>query len=82
MSKSTQTQVFTETIHWIDASVEMPDDGITVLVQCDSPSCPVWIGCHDGDDGWVYDNGSSIDCPVGYWAEIPSGPELQEDVEQ
>jgi hypothetical protein len=71
---SEKDHLMQETIVWKDACEELPDDGIEVLVTCGSPSYPVWIGVHDGDDGWRDPEGLPIAYVIYYWADMPSGP--------
>lgn len=64
-----------ETITWHDATRELPDDDITVLVQSPDSSEPVWPGFHD-ELGWHHvDNGAQVETiTVTAWAEMPTGP--------
>ena len=63
-----------ETIKWSSVEDESPDDGCDVVIRTASPSMPVWIGHHDGDDGWRYCDGSKVAYVVTHWADIPEGP--------
>ncbi len=55
---------------WVDATEELPDADITVLVAGDFDG-QVWLGYFDGED-WQSVEGGKID--VTHWAEVPSPP--------
>ncbi len=60
-------------INWIDASVELPDAEMTVLLALSDGE--VWAGFHDGDDGWRYVSADKIESvTVTHWAEFPAPP--------
>jgi hypothetical protein len=64
-----------EIIAWIDASKELPDDNITVLLFLKEASEPVWTVHHE-DNNWHYSEGYVIRSgSVTHWAHMPSGPE-------
>jgi hypothetical protein len=70
-----------ETIKWIEAVVEMPDDSIGVLIfgrEClDDINEFIWIGYWDSaDDCWRIADGSEINA-VTHWAEMPAGPKAE-----
>ena len=68
-----------ESIIWHDATKELPDSDSDVLILCDSCSTPVWIGHHDGER-WDYADGGMLrHTIVSHWAELPPGPDSQED---
>jgi hypothetical protein len=63
-------------VKWIPCADRMPDDETIVLVAID-PSHeqygePVWLGYHDGDDGWRTAEGLQV--PVTHWMELPAAP--------
>ena len=65
------------TITWIDASVELPDDSIIVLVALSSGDEPTWIGYYDSDqDDWFNSDGMRFKSPASHWAELPQAPVL------
>jgi hypothetical protein len=53
----------------------MPDDDETVLVFAPTADDPVWLGFHDGADGWRYVD-ASLAPGVTCWAPMPEGPSL------
>ncbi|TWU18021.1 DUF551 domain-containing protein [Allorhodopirellula heiligendammensis] len=63
----------TEVIRWIDASEQLPDADIDVMVKIDDESVPIWIGHHDGEVWYVDDSWHEA---VTHWAEMPFGPEV------
>lgn len=65
----------TSTVKWIEASKELPDSDIEVLVVVsdESNKGEVWIGYHDGDR-WRAASGGVVG--VAYWAEIPAAPQV------
>lgn len=66
----------TETITWIDADSQKPDDDIIVLVASPTPSEPVWPGYYDSESNqWMIPDGFPFSNRVTYWAEMPSGPQ-------
>ena len=67
------------TITWIDTSVELPDDSITVLVALGSGAEPTWIGYYDSaEDDWFNPDGMRFKSAVSHWAELPQVPVLVE----
>ncbi len=64
-----------EIIQWYSVEDDMPDDDETVLVfEPESPSDKVWMGYHDGDDGWRYIDGRQTIFTVTHWATMLHGP--------
>ena len=64
-----------ETIEWIDADSQRPDDDIIVLVA--TPSLPeqVWLGYYDSESNeWKISDGLPFGDKVTHWAEMPEGP--------
>ena len=63
---------------WHDAAIELPDDGLIVLVFAPEAnfSEPVWFGYLDSESGvWRYVDGVSIDShTVTHWMPLPAGP--------
>ncbi len=59
------------TITWIDATAELPDDEMTVLVALESGE--VWTGFRDGG-WWRYVSADLIGEPVTHWAEFTAPP--------
>lgn len=70
------SQTATETITWHPIpGPEMPDDGITVLLQfSEGPASePVWPGYLDSIEGWTDVSGASLgDTPIA-WSHFPIG---------
>jgi hypothetical protein len=65
----------TEIIQLYSVNDDMPDDDETVLVfEPDSPSDKVWMGYHDGDEGWRYIDGRKTLFTVTHWATMLAGP--------
>lgn len=65
-----------ETITWIDAEDRLPDADITVLLFAPGHTEPVWTGYYDDDEGeWRFCNGAGLNHPVVAWAEMPVGPQ-------
>lgn len=67
-------KVTLESVHWIPVGQKMPDDERTVLIFVPKDSDRVWLGYHEGDFGWLYADGSSVENPVEAWADLPEGP--------
>ena len=68
-------QVVGPVVEWIDASAELPDESMTVLVHVPGASEPVWFGFFC-DDVWYWgDSASRISDAVRHWAELPAPPE-------
>jgi hypothetical protein len=61
----------TRTIYWKDAAIELPDDGMTVLVITQFDGGGVWMGYHNAGL-WFCVEGGAIE--VTAWAELPEGP--------
>jgi hypothetical protein len=61
-----------ETILWHLVADRLPDDGLTVLVQC-APDAnePIWLGYLDGNT-WRDVDASTMKTPVA-WADLPIG---------
>jgi hypothetical protein len=64
-----------EAITWKASRVEMPDDGITVLIHTpEDDGEPVWLGWWDGGaDTWMTAEGFPVNT-VTWWADVPAGP--------
>jgi hypothetical protein len=60
-------------MEWIAASDQLPDDEICVLICMADDE--VWIGFHDGDEGWHFVSGESPDSIVTHWMQLPPPPE-------
>jgi len=64
----------TETITWIDANEQLPDDEITVLVYSSQIADePVWLGYHE-EHLWLAVDGTELE-DVTHWAHVPAGPQ-------
>jgi len=63
-----------ETITWVNADDSLPDSDIDVLIFSNNPTCPVWIGHHDGEKWRWSDSMAARPFVVSHWAEIPGGP--------
>jgi hypothetical protein len=72
-----------ESIRWIDASEELPDSGIEVLVCFERNDCEDRDTClavyddslaEDDEYPWIVDGGLTHFGLVMYWAEKPIGP--------
>lgn len=70
-----------ESIKWIDAKAEKPDESITVLIfggghkNSAMEDIEVWVGYFDSEDGlWRLDSGERAGT-VTHWAEMPEGPQ-------
>ena len=57
-------------MNWTPVTERLPDDDTTVMIA--GRDFGVWIGYHDGDDGWLDVHGSQV--TVTHWAELPEGP--------
>lgn len=56
---------------WTAVSDGLPDDDMSVLIATTNDD--VWIGWHDGDNGWIdATTGGSIE--VTHWMDIPDHP--------
>ena len=67
----------TETITWIDAATDIPDDDTTVLVYIPREDDePVWLGYHE-DDMWFAIDGAELH-GVTHWAHVPAGPDAED----
>ena len=62
-----------ETITWIDAKKDTPDEGVVVLVFVPNSPDVVWLGFRE-DGSWSFSDGSPINTEVRCWAEFPNGP--------
>lgn len=62
--------MLTETIHWHEATEQLPDADLTVLVRTEGCAEPVWLGYHDGE-AWRDTEGAEI--AVLRWADLPAG---------
>ena len=68
------TVTVTESIKWINAAIQMPDDDRTVLVYSEHESEPVWFG-YVSEGVWHFADGFKRS-PLGFtfWADMPVGP--------
>jgi hypothetical protein len=64
-------------VFWKDATAELPDDDMSVLVALDDGE--VWTGFHDYGV-WRYVSADAIDGTVTHWAEFPEPPANVKDV--
>lgn len=55
---------------WIGASDRLPDDDQCVLIA--TTDGEVWVGYHDGDDGWR--EASALQVSVTHWMPLPEPP--------
>jgi hypothetical protein len=62
-----------ETITWIDARKDTPDEGIVVLAYIPKSPDVVWPAYVE-DGHWIFSTGASVDSEVTHWAEFPCGP--------
>lgn len=60
------------TVTWIDATAELPDHEMTVLVALADGE--VWTGFHEAGE-WRYVSADNIETPVTHWAEFPLPPQ-------
>lgn len=69
------TLTVTESIKWINAAIQLPDDDRTVLVYSEHESEPVWFG-YVSEGVWHFADGFKRS-PLGFtfWSEMPKGPE-------
>lgn len=59
---------------WIPVGERLPDDDLGVMIGLrDKSGDDVWIGWHDGDMGWVCDNGP-LGERVTHWMPLPEAP--------
>lgn len=75
ISEYRELAVALEARAWIPVTERLPDDDISVMIALRASSDPddVWIGWHDGEMGWVCDNGPLGD-RVTHWMPMPEGP--------
>ena len=62
----------TETITWHRPAEQLPDDTITVLINIEGGSEPVWLGYRDGRR-WREVGSDLIAGGVVAWAHLPKG---------
>lgn len=62
-----------ETLNWIDASKDVPDENQTVLMFMPGADEPVWLGYLD-EGTWKLADGMDTDTVVSHWCELPEGP--------
>jgi hypothetical protein len=62
---------------WIPVTERLPDDDMSVMIALRDDADDVWIGWHDGDMGWVCDNGP-LGERVTHWMPLPEGPSTTE----
>ena len=58
-------------VEWVDASKQLPDDDMTVLIALDDGE--VWTGFMDSGV-WGYVSADAIEGNVTHWAEFPAPP--------
>ena len=58
-------------VTWVDASVTLPDDEMTVLLVLECGE--VWTGFHEAGE-WRYVSADPITEKVTFWAEFPAPP--------
>ena len=58
-------------VEWVDASKQLPDDDMTVLIALDDGE--VWTGFMDSGV-WRYVSADAIEGTVNHWAEFPAPP--------
>jgi hypothetical protein len=71
-----------EILTWIDVDDKYPDTEITVLLFVPGHSEPVWPGYYDEGGEWRFCNGAVIDFDVVAWAEMPVGPQPNQNREE
>jgi hypothetical protein len=59
-------------VNWIDVNDRMPDDDTIVLIHAPDANEPIWLGYHDGGDGWRLAEGFMA--RVTHWMELPKPP--------
>lgn len=60
---------------WTPVAERLPDDDITVLIAVKDSDEPVWVGYHDGEDGWCSASDAiPIDGMVTHWMPLPEAP--------
>jgi hypothetical protein len=63
-----------ETIFWVDATQQLPDDEIAVLLLHPSLTEPVWLG-YFFQNAWFTTQGDQLPHnAVTHWADVPCGP--------
>lgn len=63
-----------ETITWVNAvAPDLPDADMTVLVEIDGESEPVWLGFFDGTAWRSVSDGDIFAGTVTGWADMPTG---------
>jgi len=60
-------------VRWIDASRELPDDEMTVMIAFEGGG--VWTGFRDAGE-WRCVDGELVKERVTHWGEFPDGPAL------
>ena len=58
-------------MEWIDATKELPDADICVLIAMEDGE--VWTGFY-GEDGWHYVSADPVGSQVKHWAHFPEAP--------
>lgn len=66
--------VFSPAQQWRDATKELPDSDLVVLVYSPLDDEPVWVGVHCGDC-WCDANGDVFIHPVTHWMPFPNPPD-------
>ena len=55
---------------WIDPYLELPEDGIHVLVRMEDDA--IWIAFHDGHIGWMHAReGDAMRGTITGWMHLP-----------
>lgn len=63
-----------ETICWIDATEQLPDEDLIVLIRTTSTTEPVWLGYLDAGH-WRNADGMLTADTVTHWADMLEGPQ-------
>lgn len=64
-----------EQITWHAVADCLPDSDMTVMVYSELWDDPIFMGWHDGDDGWRNIHAENIQ-PT-HWADLPQGPKIE-----
>ena len=64
-----------ESIKWIPVDEELPDDGITVLINHPRLDEPTWLGYYERGIWFTVEHERLPDNAVTHWADTPAGVE-------